>query len=82
MIINADALDEIRKLESESVDLVVTDPPFPHPNFMKGRKTFFEDFYAEMYRVLKPDAEFYINTDYRTYPLYFPILNKKSFSLS
>ena len=38
-IISGDALKKIKKIENDSIDLVVTDPPYNLGLFMKNRST-------------------------------------------
>lgn len=81
-----DCLDLIRKLENESIDCILTDPPYflgvTH-NGMKGTyldlnlmKPFFEQLYKEFKRVLKKEGCIYIFCDWRTYPFHYEILEK------
>lgn len=74
VVIEGDALEEIRKLESESVDSVITDPPYPWLDHFRARATTswkrmqaqFErreidrDLGLELYRVLKEGAHAFI----------------------
>ena len=38
-IINGEWIEELRKLDSSTVDLIITDPPYNIANFMNGRDT-------------------------------------------
>ena len=38
-IINGECIEELRKLDSSTVDLIITDPPYNIVNFMNGRDT-------------------------------------------
>ncbi|CAM3197943.1 restriction endonuclease [Streptobacillus felis] len=38
-IINGECIEELRKLDSSTVDLIITDPPYNIANFMNGRDT-------------------------------------------
>lgn len=74
VVIEGDALEEVRKLESESVDSVITDPPYPWLDHFRSRATtswkrmraVFErreidqDLGLELYRVLKEGAHAFI----------------------
>lgn len=68
MIIRGDCLQEMSKLQDESVDLVVTSPPYA----MQRKNTYggitedeypdwFEQIGKEIYRVLKPSGSFVLN---------------------
>jgi site-specific DNA-methyltransferase (adenine-specific) len=39
MLINGDCIVEMEKLDTDSVDLIITDPPYNLANFMKDRQT-------------------------------------------
>lgn len=89
-----DSAVEMKKLESESVDLVLTDPPFGIDLRMKGKYGDvkpYEDKMAdvinvidlvvgECYRVLKNDRHMYIFCDPRNLPYVIDICRKKGFS--
>lgn len=65
----SDCLDMLRELPAESIDLVVTSPPYDHqPKYGNGQsynhdwyKGFFLKVTAELYRVLKPHGSFVLN---------------------
>lgn len=65
----ADCLDVLRELPAESVDLVVTSPPYDRqPKYDNGEsylRTWYSGFFlkvtAEIYRVLKPHGSFVLN---------------------
>ena len=38
-IINGECIEELRKLDSSTVDLIITDSPYNIANFMNGRDT-------------------------------------------
>ena len=38
-IINGEYIEELRKLDSSTVDLIITDSPYNIANFMNGRDT-------------------------------------------
>lgn len=69
-----------------SVDLVATDPTYAIGTTSTGTKgsfldnnlirPFFEIWFGEIKRTMKPDGEFYINTDWRTYPFVYPIASR------
>ena len=73
MIVNGDCLEEIKKLEDNSVDLIITSPPYDNIEgagygkntkdvlFLKLYSDFFGKVLSECYRVLKPTGQFYLN---------------------
>lgn len=77
-LVEGDARRFLAGLPSESVDLVVTDPPY---RFARGA-TYFRDWFAdlpdavwpavlgELHRVLRPDRHAYVFCDRRTHPLF------------
>lgn len=79
-----DCLALLAEIESNSVDLLVTDPPYCVGTTSNGNKgtwtdnnlivPFFERYFDEIVRVLKDGASFYVNTDWRTYPLLYPVM--------
>lgn len=83
LLLNGDCLEKIKEIETGSVDLIATDPPYflgmTH-NGQKGTfqdlaicRPFWESLAEEFKRVLKADGEFYIFTDWRGYAFYYPI---------
>jgi len=82
-IIQGDCLEVMKKIESNSIDCLITDPPFSIGTTSTGNKgswldnnlirPFFSIWFAEVKRVLKDEADWYINTDWRTYPFLYPI---------
>lgn len=82
-IYNMDCLEGIKKIETGSVKLVATDPPYFQGFTHNGQKGAFNDlaisrpFFAqlaqEFARVLSEDGEFYIFCDWRGYAFYYPI---------
>lgn len=83
---NGDCIDLIKEIKDNSIDLVVTDPPYCIGTTSNGKKgswndnnlirPFFEIFFSELKRITKNDSEIYINTDWRTYPFLYPIIQK------
>lgn len=82
---NMDCLEGIKKIESNSIDLIVSDPPYfigmTH-NGQKGTfndlaicKPFYQELFKEYNRVLKDSGRLYFFTDFRAYAFYMPILN-------
>ncbi|KAF5083490.1 DNA adenine methyltransferase YhdJ [anaerobic digester metagenome] len=82
-----DCLELLSELKDGSIDLLITDPPYAIGTTSNGTKgswsdnnlirPFFEKYFEEIKRVLKNGAEFYINTDWRTYPFLYPIVTTK-----
>ena len=67
-IINADCLDELKKIKDEKIDLVVTSPPYAGKRGddydtkpIKGYNEWFLQVTEELYRVLKPSGSFVLN---------------------
>lgn len=86
VIYNEDCLDGIKKLPDNSIDAIITDPPFflgvTH-NGQKGEysdllimKPFFCTLFFEFNRVLKSTGKVYVCTDWRTYPFLYPIISE------
>lgn len=85
-IYNEDCLEGMKRISDNTVDLVVTDPPYcigTTSNGQKGSWTdnnlirpFFDAYFRELKRVCKDKSELYINTDWRTYPFLYPIMQK------
>lgn len=85
-IYNEDCLDGLIKLPDGSVDLIVTDPPYCvgcTSNGLRGTysdlnllRPFFEQLFGEWRRVLKDGGQIYVNTDWRTYPFLYPLMEK------
>lgn len=82
-LIYGDCLEVMKTMPDNSVGLIVTDPPYCVGTTSSGVKgdwtdnnlilPFFERFFSETRRILKDGKQFYINTDWRTWPLIFPI---------
>lgn len=85
-IYNDDCLEGMKRIPDNTVNLVITDPPYcigTTSNGEKGSwndnniiKPFFDAYFKELKRVCKSEAELYINTDWRTYPFLYPIIQK------
>ncbi len=85
-LMQGDCLELIKDIPSESIDLILTDPPYCIGTTSNGKqgnytdnnliKPFFDILFSEYKRVLKQTAALYINTDWRTYPFLYPILQK------
>lgn len=77
-LLEGDALRFLASIASESVDLVVTDPPY---HFQRGT-SYFQEWFAELpdevwpqvladlYRVLRADRHAYVFCDRRTHPIF------------
>jgi len=78
--------DLIKNIPSGSIDLIVTDPPYCVGTTSNGKKgnwldnniimPFFDTLFKEFSRILKDNTACYINTDWRTYPFLYPIIQK------
>lgn len=85
-LLQGDCLDLIRDIPNESIDLIVTDPPYCIGTTSNGKqgnytdnnliRPFFDILFSQYKRVAKLTAAIYINTDWRTYPFLYPILQK------
>lgn len=81
-IINGDAIASLKKIETESVDLIFADPPFNVERQYKGfkdkneaYKQWCNDWIAECFRILKPTGSFYLMTIDRHLEWKFPIMS-------
>lgn len=85
-IFNEDCLEGLERLGDNSVDLIITDPPYcvgTTSNGIKGSfldnnliAPFFKQLFRECQRVLKQGGALYIHTDWRTYPFLYPLVNQ------
>lgn len=81
---HGDCLEIMPQLKDTSIDLLIYDPPYSIGTTSTGHKgswldnnlikPFFDILFKESKRLLKSFGEFYINTDWRTYPFLYPIL--------
>jgi site-specific DNA-methyltransferase (adenine-specific) len=77
-LVEADARELLRTLPDESVDLIVTDPPYHFERGATHFRAWFEELpdsawpeiFAELYRVLAPDAHLYVFCDERAKALF------------
>ena len=86
-IYNANCLEGMKKIPDESIAAVITDPPYCVGTTSNGHKgtfldnnlivPFFRQFLKEAHRILKPDGEIYIHTDWRTYPFWYLPFNQR-----
>lgn len=84
-IYQMDCLDGIKGVPSNSVKLIVSDPPYflgmTH-NGQRGSfvdlaicKPFYKELFQEYKRILRPDGEVYFFSDWRGYAFYYPIFD-------
>ncbi len=86
MIYNEDCLEGMKRLDTSSIDLICTDPPYYCGATSNGIKATFSDFqmlkpfwrecFTQWQRILKDGAHIYINTDWRTYPFLYQIVGE------
>ncbi len=85
-IICGDSIEELRALPAQSIDLVITDPPYSTPTITAfGRKKvknladlslqefYFREIKREFERILKPDGRVFIFCDDKYYPILFGV---------
>ena len=72
-LLMGDCLEILKDLETDSVDLVITSPPYDNIEgagytqgakdilFLKLYSEFMDSFFEQIYRVLKPTGQFYLN---------------------
>lgn len=85
VIYNKECLEGLKKVETASVDAIITDPPYFQGMTHNGQKGdfadlaisahFFKALFAEFARVLKPAGKFYFFTDWRGYAFYYPLIS-------
>lgn len=85
-LFNGDCLDVIKDIADNSIDLVVTDPPYFLGMTHNGKKAefadlkicepFYDKLFTEFDRVLKDSGKVYFFTDWRGYAFYYPIFTK------
>lgn len=85
-IYNEDCLEGMKRIPDNTIDLVVTDPPYCIGTTSNGKKgswsdnnlikPFFDAYFMALKRVCKHESELYINTDWRTYPFLYPIMQE------
>ncbi len=86
-VIEGDCLEVMKEIKSNSINILIADPPYSIGTTSTGHKgdwldnnlikPFFDLFFNEVKRVLTIDGEFYVNTDWRTYPFLYPIIITK-----
>lgn len=84
-LIMGDAIDELKEMEDNSVDLVIIDPPYFIPAQHYSTRTsfkrnfgdlgimehFFKEIFKELTRVVKPTGVLYVFCDGQSYPLFY-----------
>jgi site-specific DNA-methyltransferase (adenine-specific) len=81
VIYHADCLDILPQLYSQSVDLFISDPPYSIGISSSGKRTdygdaslikpFLKRLRDELFRLITINGAVYINTDWRTYPIWW-----------
>src|SRR3990167_4292356 len=80
-----DCLEELKKLPDESIDLVLTDPPYNenyqyrNSDFKDKRNDYYEFLekaFIELKRILKDNGSFYLKHSSRQIDKLIPLLNK------
>ena len=84
---HGDCLEILPQFKNTSIDLIITDPPYSIGTTSTGHRgewldnnlirPFFNILFNQFKRILKSFGEFYINTDWRTYPFLYPLLIEK-----
>lgn len=94
-IILGDCVEVMKKIPNESIDLIITDPPYGI-NFKSNMDTknrfdriinddnldFFEPFIKESFRILKNNTNLYIFCRFDNYPYFYEIIKKNGFKVS
>ena len=85
-IMQGDCLELLKEIQTGSVDMILTDPPYYVGMTSNGQKAtftelsmlkpFFNSLFQELRRVLKEDGLAYVFTDWRTLPFLQPILDQ------
>jgi len=84
-IIQGDCIDELKKLPDQSIDLIITDPPYFVPakhyatrkNFSRNfgdlgiMEFFFKEVFNQFKRVMKLTGRIYVFCDGQSYPLFY-----------
>ncbi|QEK06219.1 DNA-methyltransferase [Treponema phagedenis] len=84
-LLHGDCLDFLPKIPDESIQSIITDPPYFLGMTHNGRKgcfndlaickPFYEKLFKEYKRILKPDGCIYFFCDWRSYAFYYPIFD-------
>lgn len=86
IVYNGDCLEYLSKIPDNSIDCIITDPPYflgmTH-NGQKGNfkdlsicKPFYRDLFLHFDRIKKPETCIYFFTDWRGYAFYYPIFDQ------
>ena len=85
LLMQGDSLELLSQIKDQSIDAIITDPPYflgiTH-NGKKGcfndlaiAKPFFQNLFKEYKRIIKPKGCIYFFTDWRGYAFYYPIFD-------
>ena len=85
-IYHSDCLEIMPKLPEQSIDLVITDPPYSVGVNTSGKKAsygdtsiikpFLREFGKGVFALARINGAIYINTDWRTYPIWWDVLSQ------
>lgn len=83
---NENAIEGLNRVEDNSVAVICTDPPYHQGLTSNGQKASFSDLnmvapfyralFAQFQRVLKPTGEIYFFCDFRSYALYYSLMQE------
>jgi site-specific DNA-methyltransferase (adenine-specific) len=81
-----DSYELLHEIEEKTVDLIIMDPPYAvgmTSNGAKGNlsdmnlvKPFYDGVFRRLSKLLKSDGGIYVNCDWRTYPLYYEVMQR------
>lgn len=91
-VLNVDCMDGFKLLENESIDLIVSDPPYgvkyqnnytleKHKQIKNDDVDNYKWFIDECYRVLKPNTHIYLFTRFDKYPQHYKDLIEAGFNI-
>ena len=91
-ILNCDCIDGFKLINDESVDLIVSDPPYgvgymnnytldKHKKIINDDINSYKWFLSECYRVLKPNSHIYLFTRFDMYPQHYNDLIEAGFKV-
>ena len=85
-IYHGDSLSVLPHLDRQSVDLIITDPPYSVGVNSSGKKAsygdnslikpFMRELGHELFNIIRTNGAIYINTDWRTYPVWWDVLSQ------
>ena len=85
-IYHADCLEILPKLKRQSANIIITDPPYSVGINSSGKKSsygdnslikpFMRDLGRELFDIATINGALYINTDWRTYPVWWDVLSQ------